>query len=170
MTRTVAESFTLTHAKYLVSKVAADMRLCQLYYGEPSDTQINNYGTELAILLKDGYVSSYEFGYVRKTDKERILTWRYSVDNSGNLTSNDRPGRITSGVDITGASMHNRLCHSAAWFKLSENERDAIEEGLPIHRTPASDYGSSLGYWVNDLTYSSGGVATVRQTFKRYGT
>ena len=170
MTRTVAESFTLTHAKYLASKVAADMRLCQLYYEKPSDAEINNYGTELAILLRDGYVSTYEFGFVRKTDNERILTWRYSVDSSGILTSNDRPGRIIAGVDITSAITCNRLCYSAAWFNLSPQEQGAIKESLPIHRTGAPDYGSSLGYWVKDLSYSSGGVATTRQTFKLYGT
>jgi hypothetical protein len=171
MTRTVAESFTLTNAKIIASKVTADMRRCQQLYGKPSDTDINNYGTELAILLKDGYVSTYEFGWVRATDDERILTWKYSVDSSGNLTNNDRPGRIIAGVDITGTSMRNRLCHTSKWFNdLTEAQREAIEKGLPIHRTPSAEYGSSLGRWVNDLCYSSGGVATVRQTFKLYGT
>jgi len=170
MTRTVSESFTLTQAKYLASKVTADMRRCQQLYGKPSDSEINDYGTELAILLRDGYVKSYEFGYVRASDDERILTWRYSVDSSGNLTNNDRPGRILAGVNITGATMRNRMIRSIAWDLLSEEKRDSIEKDLPIQRVGAPDYGSSLGIWQNDLAYSATGVAMVRQTFKLYGT
>jgi Bacterial HORMA domain family 1 len=94
MTRAVVDSFTLTQAKYLASKVTADMRRCQQLYDEPSDAHINNLGTELALLLRDGYVKSYEFGFVRYADDERILTWKYSVDSSGYITSDDRPGRI----------------------------------------------------------------------------
>ncbi len=170
MTRTVAESFTLTQAKYLASKVTADMRRCQQLYGEPSDAEINNYGTELAILLRDGYVASYEFGYVRIADNERVLTWRYTVNTSGDLIADDRPGRILAGVDISGATMRNRLCHSSAWYKLTPEGRKAIEDGLPIHREGRPDYGSSLGVWVSDLCYSASGVAMPRQTFKRFGT
>ncbi len=170
MTRSVAETFNLTHAKQLASKVTADMRRCQQLYGHPSDANINDFGTELAILLRDGYVSTYEFGYVRASDDERILTWRYSVDSSGNLSSNDRPGRILSGVNIAGCTFRNRLCHSSTWSLLSQAEQTAIELKLPFQRTPGPDYGSSLGTWMSDLCYSSGGVAMPRQTFKPYGT
>ncbi|MGI8958356.1 MAG: hypothetical protein ACR2IV_01065, partial [Bryobacteraceae bacterium] len=38
MTRTASESFTLTHAKYLASKVTADMVRCQQNYGRPSQS------------------------------------------------------------------------------------------------------------------------------------
>ena len=170
MTRTVSESFTLTQAKYLASKVAADMRRCQQIYGNPSDADINDYGTELAILLRDGYVSTYEFGYVRSVDDERVLTWRYSVNSAGDLVSDNRPGRIISGVNITGATMRNRLCHSSAWFKLTAAERIAVEQAMPFQRTGRADYGSSLGTWVSDLSYSATGVVMNRQTFKLYGT
>lgn len=63
MTRSATDSWTLTNAKYLASKVTADMIRCQQSYGEPSNDRINNYGTELALLLRDNYVESYEFGY-----------------------------------------------------------------------------------------------------------
>ena len=170
MTRTAVESFTLTHAKHLASKVTADMRRCQQLYGSPSDTNINDYGTELALLLRDGYVQTYEFGYVRARDDERVLTWRYSVDSSGNLTSDDRPGRMIAGVNVAGCTFRNRLCHSSKWLLLPERERTAYEERLPIKRTGCSEYGSSLGTWQRDLCYSSGGVAMPRETFKLFGT
>lgn len=169
MTRTASESFTLTQAKRLASKVTADMRRCQQQYGFLTDQEINDYGTELALLLRDGYVASYEFGFVRVADDERVLTWRYSVNSSGQLTGDDRPGRIVSDANITGANMRNRLCHSYSWIKLTETERAQIEKGLPIRRTPAPDYGSMLGSWTQDLSYSADGVALSRQTFKPFG-
>src|SRR5437870_569267 len=96
MTRTASESFTLTHAKYLASKVTADMLRCQQLYGSPSNGQINDYGTELALLLRDGYVAVYEFGFQR--NDQRLVSWRYTVDSSGISATDDRPGRIVSGV------------------------------------------------------------------------
>jgi Bacterial HORMA domain family 1 len=169
MTRAAVTSFTLTQAKYLASKVAADMRRCQQLYGEPDDAHINNLGTELALLLRDGYVKSYEFGFVRNADYERVLTWRYSVDSAGNLTSDDRPGRIVSGVNVSGTTLRTYLIKSSAWDALSSAQRAAIEASLPITRTHAPEYNSSLGLWQYDRTYSAG-VTLTRQTFKLYGT
>jgi hypothetical protein len=169
MTRTVSDSFTLTQAKYLASKVTADMRRCQQLYGDPSDSKINDLGTELSLLLRDGYLRSFEFGYVRSADDERVLTWLYTVDSSGNLTSNDRPGRIISGVDLGGTRFRNYLVKSTSFFNLSDAEQNKIEESLPIKRTSQPEYGSSLGSWQNDLTYSATGVAMVRRNFKPYG-
>ena len=96
MTRTVAETFTFTNARRLASKVTADMLRFQALYGYPSDAQINNYGTELAILLRDGYVARYEFGY--SLDGKRVLCLQYSVDTSGDLTTDDRPGKLLAHV------------------------------------------------------------------------
>lgn len=170
MTRTLVESFTLTQAKYLASKVTADMRRCQQLYGEPTDERINNLGTELSILLRDGYLKSFEFGYVRKADDERVLTWRYEVDSSGSLTSNDRPGRIISGINISGSTLRTYLNKSSVWYALSEQQQTAIEALLPIKREACAEYKSGLGTWQKDLCYSSTGVAMVRETFKPYGT
>jgi Bacterial HORMA domain family 1 len=60
---TTTESFTLTHARRLATKVAADMHQCQRFYGYPTDTQIENYQQELIVLLHGGYMKSYEFGF-----------------------------------------------------------------------------------------------------------
>ena len=71
MTRSVSESWTLTNAKYLASKVTTDMWRCRQNYGLPSETAINDYGTELALRLRDGFVSKYEFGF--EIENERLL-------------------------------------------------------------------------------------------------
>ncbi len=166
MTRTVAETFTFTHAKRLASKVTADMLRFQASYGYPSYSQINDYGTELAILLRDGYVAEYEFGYSK--DGKRVVSLQYKVNTSGDLASDDRPGKVISGADITGATPFNMLTFSSKWFQLTESERTKIEDFLPIKRPLKSPPQDGAGYWTQDLCYSSNGVAMPRRTFRPY--
>lgn len=163
MTRTVTETFTLANAKHLASKVTSDMLRCSQNYGEPTQIQINNYGTELAILLRDGYVKEYEFGFSR--GNQRVLSWKYTVGATGQLTD-DRPGRIVSGIDVSGATFFNFLTRSESWWQLSDAERTAYSRALPIARTVGSGPMDGAGYWERDLSYSSGGVAMPRSTFR----
>ena len=48
---TATQTFTLTHAKYLASKVVSDMYQCSRLYGSPSADQIANYEKELVVML-----------------------------------------------------------------------------------------------------------------------
>lgn len=166
MTRTVSESFTLTHAKYLAAKVTADMVRCWQNYQRPSQADINNYGTELALLLRDGYVEAYEFGF--QQDNVRILSWRYVVDSSGMISTDDRPGQIPSGVAVAGASWFNQLTYSSKWLDLPEAERERIRAGLPIQRVTKAGPQDGRGCWTNDLHYTSSGVSLGRRTFRPY--
>lgn len=170
MTRSAAETFNLTHAKYLAAKVTSDMRRCQQLYGSPGDPNINDYGTELAFMLRDKYVADYEFGWIRKADDERVLTWRYTVDVTGDLTGDNRPGKLVAGYDVTRCSFRTYMNYTSKWWQLSDAQRVAYKASMPVKRQAAQAYGSSLGGWHSDLTYSSTGVAMVRQTFKKYGT
>jgi hypothetical protein len=164
MTRTASESFTLTHAKYLASKVTTDMLRCQQSYREPSNDAINNYGTELALLLRDDYVESYEFGFRRES--KRILSWSYTIDVTGLTSADDRPGRIVTGVDVSTASFFNYLTYSAKWGNLSQDERDAVRAGLPVQRVSCAPPGDGPGYWQHDLSYSASGVVLNRKNFR----
>lgn len=166
MTRTVSESFTLTHAKYLASKVTTDMWRCKQSYDRPSESEINNYGTELAILLRDGYVSAYEFGF--QSDDQRVLSWRYVVQGSDLTATDDKPGGIVSNVDISKATFFNQMSRSSKWFALTEEERKTIEKDLPIQRITKDGPKDGLGYWHQDRQYSSNGVSLPRSTFRPY--
>jgi hypothetical protein len=166
MTRTVSESFTLTNAKYLASKVTTDMWRCQQLYGQPSSSDINDYGTELALRLRDGFVSKYEFGF--RVGEERLLSWRYTVVNGDLTATDDRPGRLPSEIDIKQAVFFNQLSPSEAWWKLSEQERERFREFYPIKRGNSDGPRDGRGYWQRDLQYSSNGVAMTRETFRPY--
>ena len=104
MTQTFTKSntFTITHARHLASKVAADMHLCAHYYGNPPEDWIRDYSEELAQYLNEGYLEEYEFGYAR--GGVRVVTWRYKVDTNGAITTDDRAGKVVAYVDVAGAS------------------------------------------------------------------
>lgn len=165
MTRTATESFTLTYAKYLASKVTSDMWRCKQLYQRPTEDEINDYGTELALLLRDGYVFAYEFGFQK--DDQRIVSWRYTVDSSGNLAAaDDRPGGVVSGVNVTDASFFNQMTRSSSWFRLSQDERDGIDKTMPFKRVTKDGPKDGRGYWQEDRSYSSNGVSLSRKTFR----
>ncbi len=157
-------SFTITHARYLASKIAADMHLCAAYYGLPSEALIRNYAEELAQYLNEGYLESYEFGY--KKNGVRVVTWRYTVDVYGNITTDDRPGKVVPYVDISGATFFNFLAQNSAFFELPEYQQDAFKSGLPVQRTNGYPPSDGAGYWTSDRNYYSTGCGIGRQTFQ----
>lgn len=167
MTRTATESFTLTQAKYLASKVTSDMWRCKQLYGRPTEAQINDYGTELALMLRDGYVEAYEFGF--KKDEQRLLSWYYTVDASGNLNAaDDRPGGLTAGIKVDEASWFNFMTWSSKWGQLSQAEKDKVFDSLPIKRPTGEGPKDGLGYWQDDRSYSSSGISLSRKTFRPF--
>lgn len=166
MTRAVSESFTLTNSKHLASKVTTDMWRCRQLYGQPSEANINDYGTELALRLRDGFVSKYEFGF--KISEERLLSWRYTVVNGDLTAADDRPGRIVSGIDISQAQFFNLLTTSSKWDNLTAEDQEKWESFYPFRRQTGTGPKDGRGYWQKDLQYSSNGVLLPRETFRPY--
>ena len=54
-----SSTFTITHAKYLASKIAADLNVCSRLHGRPTVSQVESYNEELIELLRHGYLSRY---------------------------------------------------------------------------------------------------------------
>jgi HORMA domain-containing protein len=163
---TKSSTFTIVHARYLASKAAADMHLCAQYYGKPSEQRIREYAEELAQYLNSGYLSNYEFGF--KKDGKRIVSWRYRVDSSGNLTTDDRPGKVVPYVDVTGAIFFNFLTQNSRFELLSAEEQAQFEASLPIQRTAGEPPLDGAGYWISDRKYFSGGCGLSRETFQSF--
>ncbi len=66
-TTTTTSSFTITHARYIASKVATDLKRFQRFYGAPNDTVIDQYEGELAGLLKYDAVEYVVYGFQRNS-------------------------------------------------------------------------------------------------------
>src|SRR5690349_13531233 len=60
-----AITFTVTHARYLATKVGTDLKRMQRFYGAPSDGDVAAYEGELVELLKLGYLRKVEYGFQR---------------------------------------------------------------------------------------------------------
>lgn len=163
---TKSSTFTIVHARYLSSKIAADMHLCAQYYGSPPEQQIRDYAEEFAQYLNEGYVEEYEFGY--KKDGKRIVCWRYRVDSNGNVTTDDRPGKVAPYVDVEGANFYNFLTQSSSFFRLSLNEQEQFQANLPVRRTPGQLPSDGTGYWTSDRNYYSSGLGIDRRTFQPF--
>jgi hypothetical protein len=161
---TTSSTFTIIHARYLASKVAADMHLCAQYYGKPTEEKIRNFAEELAQYLKEGYLAEYEFGY--KKDGKRVVTWRYKVDANGILTTDESPGKVVAYVDIEGATIYNFLTQSPKFLALTSEQQASFEAAMPVQRSSGSPPSDGNGYWTTDRNYFSGGQGLGRQTFQ----
>ena len=64
-TLTGSETFTITHAKHMAAKVAADLKRLQRFYGKPSNSDIEAYEKEVIQLLKFGYLKKVTYGFKR---------------------------------------------------------------------------------------------------------
>ena len=162
---TLTESFTVTPARHLASKVAADLLRLQRFYGEPSNAKIDTYEQELVAMLKNDYVERVTYGF--KRDDNWITAVRYRVVNGLLVASDDDPGKIKPGEDVTGASFGSFLIYSSNWYALSQEAQSKFEGTLPFRRSTGTEPGVENGWWNDDLTYSAGGRGISRSTITR---
>jgi Bacterial HORMA domain family 1 len=165
-TYTYSETFTRSNARYVASKVAADLRLLQRFYGRPTDAEIDDYTGELVELLLGGYVQRVTYGF--KPGSTWVVALRYEARLDGTLDADDRAGRVTPGINITGASFYSYLVYSYTWDLLDATERARIKARLPVQRTGADEPSSSNGAWVQDRSYSAGGSGVRRASFRAW--
>jgi hypothetical protein len=166
-TSSESQPFTVTHARKIAVKVATDLKRMQRFYGLPSDKAIENYEEEIVQLLKGGYLKKVSYGF-KKDDKWIEPSIHFEAKDLRELTSTDEdPGRIRPGADISGAGFYSYLTHNSEWRKLTSEERNDFEEDLPFKRGGANELGIN-GYLSQDKTYSAGGKSVIRSTVKSY--
>ncbi|GGO84015.1 hypothetical protein GCM10011348_29280 [Marinobacterium nitratireducens] len=163
---TVAETqtFTVTHARHMAAKVATDLRRMQRFYGFPSDVDIEEYESELVVLLKAGYLGVVTYGFKRGDDWIEP-TLRYTAGDLLSSASDDDPGRVRPGRDVSGAYFGSYLTYSTKYANASTSEKESALKDLPFDRTGAPEPGIS-GYLENDKTYSAGGRALNRASVR----
>lgn len=164
-TETESKTFTITHAKRLASKVATDLKRMQRFYGYPSDSKIEKFEQEITLYLKHGYLGKVSYGFRRNGNWiEPTLIYRaIDIENS----TDDDPGKVRPGRDISGATFYSYLEYSSAWFSLSECEKEQFNNTLPLDRGAADTPGID-GYIEDDRTYSSGGRSLSRSSVRSY--
>jgi hypothetical protein len=158
-------TFTYLHARYIASKVATDLKRFQRFYGGvPSDSTIELYENELAVLLKHDVVEWVIYGF-KRNGKWTEASVRYTALPGGILQADDDPGKIRPNLDIAGASFTSFLTYK--WSDKSSMERETILEESPLKRVDGQTPDLEAGYWMNDLSYSAAGRGLGRATVKR---
>jgi hypothetical protein len=166
-TATETKTFTLTHARHLAAKVAADLKRLQRLYGHITDQRIGEFEGEVTELLRQGYLGTVTYGFQRN-EKWIEPTLRYTATDLAGNGMDDDPGRVAPGKDITGAQFHSYLTYSAAWDALTPEARTTIKQQLPIQRVSGSEATVSNGYFADDKTYSSGSRSLGRSSVRSY--
>lgn len=165
-TATETKTFTLTHAKHLAAKVIADLKRLQRLYGHITDDRIAEFEGEATELLRQGYLGTVTYGF--KRDGSWIEpTLRYTANELANGSTDDDPGRVRPGSDISGASFHSFLTYSVAWWTLTSDQRETVKDGLPLQRSDQPEPQVN-GYFIDDKTYSSGGRSLGRASVRSY--
>jgi hypothetical protein len=163
MTQTTTSTFTRTHALYIASKVAADLRQMQIFYGRPTDDQIRAYADELVEHLVAGYLDTVEYGF--KRDGAWVISLRYQVRVDGTVTDTGS-GRVYAHADVSGLGFSSYLIKKQAFWSLTEVERRAFLAKLPFQREGADEPQHLNGYWDTGKSYAAGGVGAVRQQWR----
>ena len=166
-TITQSATFTVTHAKHLASKIAADMNACSRLHGRPALSTVERYNEELVELLRYGYLRRYEFGF--KRNDQRVLSWCYDVDASGNISSDDRTGKMSAYIDLTGTIFFNFMWPSSKYYSLTSDEQSSFQGSHPVDRTSGEPPRDGAGYWTStEKNYSAGGTGVSRRSFRSF--
>jgi hypothetical protein len=158
---TSTTTFTLTHARYLGSKIAADLRQLWLFYDNPDKAIIDKYAEEFAVLVSAGYLSSVEYGF--KRDGKVIYSLRYTL---ASLSQDDRAGGVATNLDLSGTTFYSYLRYSSKWDALSSSQQAQVESSLPFKRTGAPEPSMGFGFWSEEKQYSAAGTGVGRKAFK----
>jgi hypothetical protein len=167
-TFTTTNTFTRTRAEYVASKVAADLRRMNNFYGHsghPTESEVDLYYRELVEYLVHGFLDNVEYGF--KKNDQRIVSLKYKVETSG-LLSDSHAGGVYARVDISGATWFSYLSQNSKFFSLSLEDSRAFRSKFTLSRSTGEPPKEGLGYWITDRTYSADGMGTQRQTFRPY--
>lgn len=167
MSATRTTTFNTTSARYLTSKISADLRTMNRYYGVPSLSEIDEYAQEAAELMLGGYLRWVDYGLRRPTSpggKEWVLRLRYIVNSTGALID-DNPGGVPATAPANGATFHSYLSYSDAFNALTPAQQDAFKANLPVKRVGAAEAQLAGGAVNGQRSYSRDGVSLSRNTF-----
>jgi Bacterial HORMA domain family 1 len=161
---TQTRTWTITQARYVTSKIAADLELVRTHYARPSVEKITDYAEEAAQLLAERYLGWVEYGF--KRNGLRVFALKYEARCDGTLSVDDRPGRVPAGLSLTGAIWYSYLDYSSNYYALTDKQRQRLKEILPVQRGYGAEPEMGSGYWEYNRTYSSNGEGVRRQVFR----
>jgi hypothetical protein len=164
-TATETKTFTLTHAKHLAAKVTADLKRLQRLYGDVSDERIAQFEGGTSCCVRAARNRHLWFS---ARDKWIEPTLRYTASELAGSSTDDDPGRVSPGRNISGAQFHSYLTYSTAWDALTADQRATVKKQLPLQRVSGTESAVSNGYFADDKSYWSGGRSLGRASVRSY--
>jgi hypothetical protein len=163
-TRTAA--FTITDARYVGAKIGADLRLMNDLYGHPTLASIDNFAEEAALLLRDSYLRTVDYGFRDESSNAWKLRLRYTATAGGYLIDS-RPGSLPSTAAVASYDFCSYLCYSASFHNLSALRRAAVLSALPVQRATADEPTSRAGLVVGIAGhgYARNGAGVTRDIY-----
>ena len=165
-TVTQPQTFTITDARYLASKVKTDLSRMRQFYNAPTEARINEFETELIALLSGGYLTKVSYGF-RRNNAFVPPTLEYTAAEFADGSVNDRPGGVAPGADISGATFYSFLETNSKFENLPASDKAAFEATLPFKRGSANTP-SAFGHFETDKSYFSGGTSLGRKSLKAW--
>ena len=155
-------SFTITDARHVASKIGADLRNLNAVYGKPSLTSIDDYVEEVALVLRDGYLKTVDFGF--KSGDVWKLRLRYTATIGGSLRD-DNPGRLPYDAPVAGVPFYSYLTYSSAFNALTYDKQTAYKATLPVQRTGANEPSLGGGTYGTAASYARNGHGVGRDVY-----
>ena len=167
-TYTQPQTETITHAKNIAAKIAADLSRLRRLVGTntPTYERIRKYEQEATILLRDGYLGEVEYGFHENGRWKLAIKYEAWYGPYGPCLIESDPGGIQFGDNVASSRFlpfKSFLTYSAEWRKLSPDERQRYKRRrLPFVRGqgvgPSGDWGEC------DKDYASGNIGVKRKT------
>ena len=167
-TATKTATFTITDARYVGAKIGADLLLLNSLYGRPGLERIDDYAEEAALLLRDGYLRTVDYGFRDADANSWKLRLRYTATIGGHLLD-DRPGKLPAAAQVTGYSFYSYLTYSAAFDALTSAKQNTVRSTLPITRAGADEPVTGLGTSQSGQGYGRNGAGVTRDVFTEFG-
>ena len=167
LTRSASDTFTITQARYVGAKVGADLRLISNLYGKPDPGNIGDYVEEIALLLRDGYLGTVDFGFRQKDTNAWKLRLRYTATTGGQLLDN-RPGSFPTTSAVAGLPFYSYLTYSTKFLLLAASKQEEIKQGLPFQRVGAAEPTAHSGTFTSGHGYSRNGAGVSRDVYLAY--
>jgi len=159
---TRSASFTITDARHIASKIGADLRNLNTVYGKPPLNSIDDYVEEVALLLRDSYLNTVDFGF--KSGDVWKLRLRYTATIGGSLRD-DNPGRLPYDAPVSGVPFYSYLTYSSTFNALTYDKQTAYKATLPVQRTGADEPGLGGGAYGISASYARNGNGVGRDVF-----
>jgi hypothetical protein len=161
----VTQTSTLTKVVYVTRKVQADLFAIVDTYSQISQDYARQLIHDLRLLLDEEVIERIELLWTKPGTSQVVGAYAYVVIGAGIGLADDRAGGIRYDPALADAEFSVRITNNARWYRMTDEEREAIEVQYELWWGPVGHLDFSRGSWGSERTYSKEGYGLGRQRF-----